>query len=121
MKPTEANARPRKKPILILTVGGLDRDQRYRGALTLDITAMDEKTGMSSLIVQVDDALPIPLHFVEGESTSWALQTALFADGLHTVSVTAMDRSLHKNQTQHTLPFYSDNTPPALHVPPETR
>ena len=130
MKPTEANVRHRKKPILIpvlvitllmglglyvapnlldttppiLTVSGLDRDQRYRGTQTLDITAMDEKTGMSSLIVQVDDALPTSLHFVEGESTSWALQTALFTDGLHTVSVTAMGRSLHKNQTQHTLP-----------------
>ena len=150
MKPTEANVRPRKKPILIpvlipvlviillmglglyvapnlldttpptLTVSGVGRDQRYRGTLTLDITAMDEKPGMSSLIVQLDDALPIPLHFVERESTSWALQTALFADGLHTVSVTAMDRSLHKNQTQYPLPFYIDNTPPALHVPPET-
>lgn len=79
MKPTEANARPRKKPILIsvlviiplmglglcivsnlldttpptLTVSGLDRDQRYRGALKLDITAMDEKPGMSSLTVVV--------------------------------------------------------------------
>ena len=146
MKLTEANARPRKKPILIsvlviiplmglglyivpnlldttppiLTVSGLDRDQRYRGALTIDITAMDEKTGVSSLTVQLDDTLPTPLHFVEGKATSWALQTALFADGLHTVSVTAMDRSLHKNQTRHTLPFYIDNTPPGIHVPPET-
>jgi hypothetical protein len=146
MKPTEANVHPRKKPILIpvlviiplmglglyiapnlldttpptLTMSGLDRDQRYCGALKLRITAMDGKPGMSSLTVQVDDAPPTPLHFVEGESISWALQTALFADGLHTVSVTALDRSLHKNRTQHTLPFYIDNTPPALHVPTET-
>ena len=60
------------------------------------------------------------LSLAEGGSTFWTLQTAILADGLHTVSVTAADRSLHKNQTQHTVPFYIDNTPPTLHVSPET-
>ena len=104
----------------ILTVSGLKKDQHYRGSLTLNISAMDEKPGLGSLTVQIDDDPPTSLDFVEGGSTFWTLQTAAFADGLHTVSVTTTDRSLHKNQTQYTLPFYIDNTPPKLHVLPET-
>ena len=146
MKAPAANDRTRKFPILIsvlviilliglglyvgpnlldstppiLTVNGLEQDKRYRGALTLDIAAMDEKPGLGSLTVQIDDAPPTSLSLAEAEITSWTLQTAAFADGPHTVSVTATDRSLRKNQTQYTLPFYIDNTPPMLHVPPET-
>ena len=103
-----------------LTVNGLDKDKHYRAALTLTIAAMDEKPGLGSLTVQIDDAPPTPLSFVEEESTSWTLQTTAFADGLHTVSVAATDGSLHRNQTRYTLPFYIDNTPPTLHVLPET-
>ncbi len=146
MKAPAANNRTRKFPILIsvlviilliglglyvgpnlldstppsLTVNGLEQDKRYHGALTLDIAAMDEKPGLGSLTVQIDDAPPNPLSLVEAEITSWTLQTAAFADGRHTVSVTATDRSLRKNRTLYTLPFYIDNTPPQLHVPPET-
>ena len=104
----------------ILTVNGLETDKRYRGSLTLDIIAMDEKSGPGSLTVQVDDALPIPLNLSEEESASWTLQTATLADGPHTVSVTATDRSLQKNRTRHTFPFYIDNTRPKLHILPET-
>ena len=104
----------------ILTVSGVEKDKHYRGSLTLNIAAMDEKSGLGALTVQIDDSLPNPLNFVDGNSASWTLQTAAFADGLHIVSVRATDRSLHKNQTQYTLPFYIDNTPPKLHVPPET-
>ena len=104
----------------ILTVSGLEKDQRYRGSLTLNVVAMDEKPGLGSLTVQIDNTPSIPLSLVNGDSASWTLQTAAVADGLHTVSVTATDRSLHKNQAQYTLPFYIDNTPPTLYVPPET-
>ena len=104
----------------ILTVIGLEKDQHYRGSLTVDIAAMDERTGVGSLTVQLDDAPAIPLDFGEKESTSWTLQTTAYADGPHTVSVKATDRSLQKNRTQYTFPFYIDNTPPTLHVPPET-
>ena len=146
MKAPAANDRTRKFPILIsvliiilliglglyvgpnlfdstppsLTVNGLEQDKRYRGTLTLNITAMDEKSGLGSLTVQIDDAPPNPLSPVEAEITLWTLQTAALADGRHTVSVTATDRSLRKNRTQYTLPFYIDNTPPQLHIPPET-
>ena len=146
MKDSAPNVRTRKVPILIpilviipliglglyvvpnlldttpptLTVSGLGKNQRYRGALTLNIAAMDEKPGLGSLTVQVDDAPRTPLSLAEEESTFWTLQTAAFADGLHTAAVTATDRSLYKNQTQYTLPFYIDNTPPTLHVLPET-
>lgn len=145
MKPAPADT-PRKTPILIvvlilisliglgfyigpnlldttppvLIVSGLDRDQRYRGSLTLSITAADEKPGLGSLTVQVDDALPTVLNFDDDEPISWTLSTPVFADGPHTVSVMAVDRSFHRNQTQHTLPFYTDNTPPTLQMPPET-
>ena len=81
---------------------------------------MDEKPGLGSLTVQIDNTPSIPLSLVNGNSAFWTLQTAAFADGPHTVSVTATDRALHKNQTQYVLPFYIDNTPPKLHVPPET-
>ena len=104
----------------ILTVSGLEKDQRYRGSLTLNVVAMDEKPGLGSLTVQIDNTPSIPLSLVNGDSASWTLQTAAVADGLHTVSVTATDRALHKNQAQYTLPFYIDNTPPTLYVPPET-
>ena len=104
----------------ILTVIGLEKDQRYRGSLTVDIAAMDEKTGVGSLTVQLDDAPAIPLDFGGKGSTSWTLQTTAYADGPHTISVKARDRSLQKNRTQYTFPFYIDNTPPTLHVPPET-
>ena len=60
------------------------------------------------------------MSFGEKESTYWTLQTTAFADGTHTISVTAVDNSLNKNQAQYTLPFYIDNTPPKLRVPPET-
>ena len=146
MKNRASNAVTRKNPILIpvvviipliglglyvvpnlldstppfLTVKGLEKDQRYRGSLTLDIAAMDTKPGLGSLTVQIDDALPNPLSLVEGEVTPWTLQTAALSDGRHTVSVTATDRSLHKNQTQYTGQFYIDNTPPKIHIPPET-
>ena len=146
MKPAATNSRVRKASILIpilivvplmglglyiapnlldttpptLTVSGLERNQSYRGAVTLNITAMDKKSGLGSLTVQVDDALPTSLNFVGEEPTLWKLQTDIFADGLHTVSVTAIDRSLHRNQTQYTLPFYIDNTPPILRLPTET-
>ena len=104
-----------------LTVTGLEMDRHYRGPLTLNITAMDEKPGLGSLTVQIDDTPPIPLSLAKEEAIFWTLQTTLFVDGLHRVSVTATDRSLPKNQTQHTLSFYIDNTPPKLYVPPETR
>ena len=103
-----------------LMVNGLEKDKRYRGSLALDIAAMDEKTGLGSLTVQFDDAPAIPLGFGEKEFTSWTLQTTAYADGPHTVVVTATDRSLQKNRTQSTFPFYIDNTQPKLHVPPET-
>ena len=146
MKDLAANAHTRKLPILIpvlviipliglglyvapnlldttppiLTVSGLEKEQRYRGSLTLDIAAMDEKPGLGSLTVQIDDSSPNPLTVVDGNSTSWTLQTTAFVDGAHTVFVTATDRSLHKNQTQSTFLFYMDNTPPKLQVPLET-
>ena len=103
-----------------LTVNGLEKDKRYRGDLTLEIFAADEKTGLGSLTVQIDDAPPTPLGFGEKESTLLRLQTAVFSDGLHMASVTATDRSLHKNQTRYAFPFYVDNTPPTLGVRPET-
>ena len=103
-----------------LEVSGLERDKRYRGSLTLNITAKDEKPGLDSLTVQIDDGPLNPLSLLEGDSTFWTLQTAAFADGLHTVAVTATDKSLRKNQAQFTLPFYIDSTPPQLHVPPES-
>ena len=103
-----------------LAVNGLETDKRYRGSLTLDIAVMDEKSGPGSLTVQVDDAFPIPLSLSKEDSTSWTLQTAILADGLHTITVTATDKSLKKNRTQYTFPFYIDNTQAKLHVPPET-
>ena len=146
MKDSASNARPRKVAILIpllviipliglglyvalnlldttspvLTVNGLEKDKQYRGSLTLSIAAIDEKPGLGSLTVQIDDAPSTSLSLGEKAFASWTLQTAAFTDGLHTVSVTAIDRSLHKNQTQYALPFYIDNTPPTLHIPPET-
>ena len=146
MKDSVSNVHRRKAPILIpilviipliglglylvpnlldttpptLTVNGLETDKRYRGSLTVDIAAVDEKTGVASLTVQLDDAPAIPLDFGGKGSTSWILQTTAYADGPHTVSVKATDRSLQKNRTQYTFPFYIDNTPPMLHVPPET-
>ena len=103
-----------------LTVNGLEKDKRYSGDLTLEIFATDEKTGLSSLTVQIDDAPPTPLGFGEKGPSLLRLQTAVFADGLHTASVTATDRSLHKNQTRYAFPLYVDNTPPTLDVRPET-
>lgn len=103
-----------------LTVSGLEKDKPYRGPLSLNITAMDEKPGLGSLTVQIDNAPSIPLNLVKSESTYWTLQTTGFADGSHAIAVTATDRSLLKNQTQYTLTFYIDNTPPKLHLPPET-
>ena len=146
MKDLASNVHPRKKTILIpilviipliglglyvvpnlldttppiLTVEGVEKDKYYRGTLTFNITATDEKPGLGSLTVQIDDSPPNPLSLVDENSVSWTLQTASLVDGLHTVSVTAVDRSLHKNQVQHTLPFYIDNTPPKLHIPSET-
>ena len=99
-----------------LKVNGVEKDKHYRGPLTLNISAVDEKPGLGSVTVQVDDVFLHPLSLVEAEPTSWVLQTAAFADGLHTISVMATDRSLRKNQTRYTLPFYIDNTPPMLHV-----
>ena len=145
MKNSTSNSRTPKAPILIpiliiipliglglyvgpnlldstpptLTVNGLKKDQHYRGSLTLKIAVMDEKPGLGSLTVQVDDAPPTPLRFGEAETTLWTLQTTAFGDGFHTVYVTATDRSLHKNRIQYILPFYIDNTPPTLHVPQE--
>ncbi|MYE89441.1 hypothetical protein F4X33_10650, partial [Candidatus Poribacteria bacterium] len=104
----------------ILTVNGIEKDKWHRGALTLEIFATDEKTGLGSLIVQIDDGPLSPLSLTEGESTLWTLQTSAFRDGLHTVAVTATDRSLHKNQTRYAVPFYIDNTPPTLDVRQET-
>ena len=103
-----------------LEMSGLEADKRYRGSLTLNITARDEKPGLDSLTVQIDDGPLKPLSLLEGDSTFWTLKTAVFADGLHTVSVTATDKSLRKNNAQYTLPFYIDNIPPQLHVPPES-
>ena len=146
MKPAAADTQTRKTPILIivlilillialgvyvgpdlldttppvLTVSGLVEDQRYRGSLALSITAVDEKPGLASLTIKVDDALPTALNFDDGKPISWTLSTPVFTDGPHTASVIAVDRSLHRNQTQHTLPFYIDNTSPTLRVPPET-
>ena len=132
MKAPAANAATRKSPILIpilviiplmglglyvspnlldstaptLTVNGLERDKRYSGSLVIDIAATDEKPGLGSLTVQIDDAPLAVLSFGEEDSTVWTLQTDAFPDGLHTVSVTATDRALHKNQTKYVLPFY---------------
>ena len=103
-----------------LTVNGLEKDERYRGDLTLEIFATDEETGLGSLIVQIDDAPPTPLGFGEKGPSLLRLQTAALADGLHTASVTATDRSLHKNQARYSLPFYIDNTQPMLYASPET-
>ena len=103
-----------------LTVNGLEKDKQYRGDLTLEIFATDEETGLGSLIVQIDDAPPTPLGFGEKGSSLLRLQTTALADGLHTASVTATDRSLHKNQTRYAFPFYADNTPPTLDVRQET-
>ena len=103
-----------------LTVNGIEKDKRYRGDLTLEVFATDEKSGLGSLIVQIDDAPPSPLDFGEKGASLLRLQTMVLADGLHTASVTATDRSLHKNQTRYALPFYIDNTPPTLDVRPET-
>ena len=146
MKDRTSNAHPRKTAILILVlvlipliglglyvasnlldttppiliVSGLEKDQRCRGSLTLSITATDEKRGLGSLTVQIDNASPNSLSLTKEGATSWTLETTAFADGLHTVAVTAMDKSLHKNRTQYTLPFYIDNTSPTIHISPET-
>ena len=65
----------------ILAVSGLEQNERHRGALMLNITAMDEKSGLVSLTVQIDDASPNPLSLTEEESTFWTVQTTAFSDG----------------------------------------
>lgn len=104
----------------VLRVSGLEEGKHYRGSHNLKIAAMDEKPGLGMLTVQIDDAPPISLSRAKAESTLWELQTAAFSDGPHRISVAATDKSLHKNQTHYTLRFYIDNTPPKIHVPPET-
>lgn len=77
-----------------LTVSGLEEDKQYRGPLTLNIAAIDEKPGLGTLTVQIDDTPPKLLNLAEGETPLWTLQTTAFADGRHTVSIRAIDRSL---------------------------
>ena len=102
----------------VLEVSGLEANRRYRGTLTLNITVTDDRPGLGSLTVQVDDGPPHPLSLVADNTTFWTLETSAFADGLHTVFVTATDKALRKNRTQHTLPFYIDSTAPQLQIPP---
>ncbi|MCH8292018.1 M23 family metallopeptidase [Candidatus Poribacteria bacterium] len=106
-----------------LELSGVEGGKTYRGHLTVNISASDERPGLGSLTVQIDGDSPQPLEVVaakHGEIT-WTLDTALLADGAHHVLVTATDKSLRKNTTQQQLKFVVDNTPPQLQIPPESR
>ena len=107
----------------MLEITGVDTGKTYRGGITLNVSVHDERPGLASLTVQIDDNSLEPLALVEVQDgrTFWALDTASLADGKHLVSVIATDRSLRKNATQQHLTFFTDNTPPQLQVPSESR
>ena len=107
----------------MLEITGVDTGKTYRSGITLDISVHDRRPGLASLIAQIDDRSLEPLALAEGQDgrTFWAPDTVSLADGKHLVSVVATDRSLRKNVTQQHLEFFTDNTPPQFHVPPESR
>ena len=111
----------------ILELSGIEDGEKYKGEAVLVIAVSDQRPGLGSLTVQIDDNPPQPLGLVtnDGSHTSphtfWTLDTATLTDGEHRISVVATDKSLRKNSTQQQLEFLVDTTPPKLQVPAQSR
>ena len=105
-----------------LSISGVEHGKTYRGGISLNVSASDERSGIGTLAIQINDDIPEHPGLVkEGEDhTVETLDTTVLPDGEHTVTIVAADRSLWKHATQQKLVFFVDNTPPQFQLSPES-
>ena len=105
-----------------LNLNGIEAGKTYRGRISLNIFASDDRSGLDTLTVQINRGAPELLNFeVDGEDyTVWTLDTTVLNDGEHTIALVAADKSWRKHTTRKSFVFFVDNTPPTLHLSPES-
>lgn len=86
-------------------------EQYLSGTVTLNIEANDDMTGINLIILYVDGKM---LGNESGASMTYELNTKQYADGLHNISVSAIDGA--GNEKIETIQVYIDNTKPTLNV-----
>ena len=105
-----------------LNLNGIEDGKTYRGRISLNAYASDERSGLGAFTVQINHR--VPEHFSLGEDgedhTVWTLDTTTLPDGEHTISLVVTDQSLWKHKTRRAFVFFVDNTPPQFHISPES-
>lgn len=105
-----------------LNLDGIEAGKTYRGRIPLIAYASDERSGLGAFTAQINHG--VPQHFILSEDredhTAWTLDTTPLPDGEHSISLVATDRSFWKHKTRRTFVFFVDNTPPQLHISPES-
>lgn len=106
-----------------LEVSRIDEGETYRGGTTLTIYARHKRMGLECVTAQIDtgshERLKHPGTYTN--CITWRLDTLSLADDKHLVAITTIDRSLLRNNTRWDLTFISDNTPPLIHIPSQSR
>ena len=105
-----------------LNLTGVEPGKTYRGRIPLNISACDERSGIGTLTVQINDDIPEHLSLDKdgANRTIWTLDTTALPEREYTVTVAATDRSLWKHTVRHELVFSVDNTPPQFQLSPES-
>ncbi len=95
---------------------GIEQRTRVSGEAALRFRAMDARPGLGKVTVAIDDGAPAPIAVTAGEVTEHVIDTTALADGPHTLTLQARDRSLMGNRSELLLTLVVDNTAPTLQV-----
>jgi murein DD-endopeptidase MepM/ murein hydrolase activator NlpD len=96
------------------------------GMVEFQITAIDRKPGLRSVVLRIDDSPPIastpappagPTPTQLAATHLFLVDTTTLSDGPHTIAVDARDRALLPNLGQAFEMLIVDNTPPTLEPP----
>jgi murein DD-endopeptidase MepM/ murein hydrolase activator NlpD len=101
-----------------LLVDNVSTGQVLREAVSLLITATDEKAGVKYLYLQIDDGPVQTLQRLKkqttGRKSEYIYDLSDLTDGSHRILITAVDNAFRQNEKQVQLDFAIDLTPPQV-------
>ena len=98
-----------------MELAGLPGPIPVAGPLRLEITAFDDRSGLSEVRASVD-GVEVAVEEGEGRLYRLVVDTGTLSDGSHRLEVEAVDRSLWRNQRRLGVSFRSDNTAPGIEL-----
>ncbi|WFO75016.1 hypothetical protein J4526_08060 [Desulfurococcaceae archaeon MEX13E-LK6-19] len=92
-----------------MSVEGLYNDSYVKNSVLINGIVSDELSGVAFVTISIDGSEPIEIEPVN-DTWSYLLDTTIYGDGLHQMTVTVIDNAGNNYTT--TIEFNIDNTPP---------